>query len=77
VLIQHGEDDTNVPLGQAIYFHRALRRLGAEHEFIVYPREGHGVAERAHQLDVLHRNRAWFDRWLRDPPPPAPTPPPG
>jgi dipeptidyl aminopeptidase/acylaminoacyl peptidase len=77
VLIQHGEDDTNVPLGQAIYFHRALRRLGAEHEFIVYPREGHGVAERAHQLDVLHRNRAWFDRWLRDPPPPAAAPPPG
>jgi Prolyl oligopeptidase family len=23
VLIVHGEDDTNVPLGQAIYFHRA------------------------------------------------------
>ncbi|MEP7025573.1 MAG: prolyl oligopeptidase family serine peptidase, partial [Actinomycetota bacterium] len=24
VLIVHGEDDTNVPLGQAVYFHRAL-----------------------------------------------------
>jgi dipeptidyl aminopeptidase/acylaminoacyl peptidase len=37
--------------------------------FVVYPREGHGTAERNHQLDVLRRTRAWFDRWLRDPAP--------
>ncbi len=65
VLIVHGEDDTNVPLGQAIYFHRALSRFGVEHEFVVYPREGHGFTERNHQLDLLRRIRAWFDRWLR------------
>jgi dipeptidyl aminopeptidase/acylaminoacyl peptidase len=67
VLIVHGEDDTNVPLGQATFFHRALSRFGVEHEFVVYPREGHGVAERNHQLDLLRRTRAWFDRWLSDP----------
>jgi dipeptidyl aminopeptidase/acylaminoacyl peptidase len=66
VLIWHGEDDTNVPLGQAIYFHRALTRFGADHEFVVYPREGHGLTERNHQLDLLRRMRAWFDRWLRN-----------
>ncbi|MDH6128099.1 prolyl oligopeptidase family serine peptidase [Kitasatospora sp. GP82] len=43
VLILHGEDDTNVPLGQATFFHRALRRFGVEHEFVVYPREGHTI----------------------------------
>jgi dipeptidyl aminopeptidase/acylaminoacyl peptidase len=64
VLIVHGEDDTNVPLGQAVYFHRALSRFGVEHEFVVYPREGHGFVERQHQLDLLRRTRAWFDRWL-------------
>jgi dipeptidyl aminopeptidase/acylaminoacyl peptidase len=67
VLIVHGEDDTNVPLSQATYFHRALCHFGVEHEFVVYPREGHGVAERNHQLDLLHRTRAWFGRWLGDP----------
>ena len=67
VLIVSGEDDTNVPLGQAIYFHRALSRYGAEHELVVYPREGHGLAERNHQIDLLRRTRAWFDRWLSDP----------
>ncbi|MBY8880292.1 S9 family peptidase [Actinacidiphila acidipaludis] len=64
VLILHGEEDTNVPLGQAIHFHRALRHFGVEHEFVVYPREGHGLQERAHQLDALRRIRAWYDRWL-------------
>lgn len=65
VLIVHGENDTNVPLSQAEYFHRALRRHGVEHEFVVYPGEGHSLRERAHQLDLLHRTREWFDRWLR------------
>jgi len=67
VLIVHGEDDTNVPLAQAIYFHRALSHYGAEHELVVYPREGHGLRERTHQRDLLLRTRAWFDRWLGDP----------
>ncbi|MFG1973024.1 S9 family peptidase [Nonomuraea fuscirosea] len=71
VLILHGEDDANVPLGQATYFHRALRRFGGEHEFVVFPREGHVIQERRHQIDVLERTRAWFDRWLAGP---APTP---
>lgn len=64
VLIVHGEDDTNVPLGQATYFHRALRHFGVEHEFVVYPREGHRIQERNHQLDLLRRVRTWFTRWL-------------
>ncbi|NUT93976.1 MAG: S9 family peptidase [Saccharothrix sp.] len=65
VLILHGAEDTNVPLGQAVYLHRALRHFGVEHEFVVYPREGHSIRERHHQLDVLHRTRAWFDHRLR------------
>jgi dipeptidyl aminopeptidase/acylaminoacyl peptidase len=67
VLILHGAEDTNVPLGQAVYLHRALRHFGVEHEFVIYPREGHSFQERNHQLDVLRRTRAWFDRWLTDP----------
>ncbi|HEY1916433.1 MAG TPA: prolyl oligopeptidase family serine peptidase [Streptosporangiaceae bacterium] len=66
VLIVNGADDTNVPVSQAIYFHRALSWYGAEHELVIYPREGHGFVERNHQLDLLRRTRAWFDRWLRD-----------
>ena len=64
VLILHGENDTNVPPSQAEFFHRALVRFGVEHEYVVYPREGHGIQERNHQLDLLRRTRDWFDRWL-------------
>jgi dipeptidyl aminopeptidase/acylaminoacyl peptidase len=67
VLIVHSECDTNVPLSQAEFFHRALRRFGVEHEFVVYPRENHSLRERNHQLDLLHRTREWFDRWLGKP----------
>ena len=64
ILIMAGEDDTNVPVGQALYFHRALSQFGAEHELVIYPREGHRYVERAHQIDVLERVRSWFTRWL-------------
>jgi len=64
VLILHGQDDTNVPVGQAVYFHRALSRFGVEHELVIYPREGHPITERQHQIDLLRRTGAWFARWL-------------
>jgi dipeptidyl aminopeptidase/acylaminoacyl peptidase len=67
VLIVHGKSDTNVPIAQAEFFHRALRRFGVEHEYVVYPRENHSIRERNHQLDLLRRTREWFDRWLMPP----------
>lgn len=62
VLILHGEDDTNVPLSQAELLHCALGEK--HHEFVVYPREGHSIRERGHQIDVLNRSRAWFSHLL-------------
>ncbi|WP_325050248.1 alpha/beta hydrolase family protein [Amycolatopsis panacis] len=64
MLLMHGAEDTNVPLGQAEYLHRALQHFDVPHEYVVYPREGHSIRERGHQFDVLHRTRAWFGRWL-------------
>ncbi|WP_206786203.1 prolyl oligopeptidase family serine peptidase [Amycolatopsis sp. MtRt-6] len=62
VLIVHGEDDANVPLSQAELLHHALG--DRPHEFVVYPREGHSLRERGHQIDFLHRTRAWFSDLL-------------
>jgi len=39
--------------------------LGREVEFVRYPRAGHGLRERAHQLDMLERSLGWFDRFLK------------
>jgi dipeptidyl aminopeptidase/acylaminoacyl peptidase len=74
VLILHGENDTNVPASQAMYFHRALMESGVEHDMVIYPREEHGITERAHQIDVLERVRSWFTRWLPVSAPPQEEP---
>ena len=64
VLILHGEKDERVPLSQAVTFHRAVRDQEAPVELVTYPREPHGIAERRHQLDLMRRVVAWYDRWL-------------
>jgi len=50
--------------GEELY--RGIAGTGlAEVELVTYPREGHGITERAHQLDFWERARAFFDRHLR------------
>ena len=36
-------------------------------DWATYPGENHSFTERAHQIDVVERTRAWFARWLGDP----------
>ncbi|WP_206679629.1 alpha/beta hydrolase family protein [Rhizobium changzhiense] len=55
------------PLGQAQELYAALLERGVESELVVYPREGHGVREREHQLDAWRRTIGWFDRYLGSP----------
>jgi len=64
-LLLCGENDATDPVGQCYEFHRGLRRYGVETEFVVYPREGHGVREEKHQVDVLNRIVGWFEKYLK------------
>jgi len=32
---------------------------------IIYPREGHGLREPAHQLDKMRRELAWIEKYVR------------
>jgi dipeptidyl aminopeptidase/acylaminoacyl peptidase len=64
-LILHGENDSAVPVSQAYEFYHALKALGVETEMVVYPREGHNINERAHQVDFQKRMLAWFDKHLK------------
>ncbi len=63
-LMIHGDGDRCTPLGQAQEFYAALLERGVASELVVYPREGHGVREREHQIDALRRAVGWFDRYL-------------
>ncbi len=64
-LILHGDSDARVHPAQGMEFHRALRTLGIPTRFVRYPREGHGIGERLHQLDLLRRLIDWYDRFLK------------
>jgi dipeptidyl aminopeptidase/acylaminoacyl peptidase len=64
-LILQGEADVVDPIGQSQQLHRPLRRYGVPTEMVTYPREGHGIQEHKHQLDVLQRMLDWFNRWVQ------------
>ncbi|NCG32145.1 MAG: prolyl oligopeptidase family serine peptidase [Proteobacteria bacterium] len=63
-LIQHGEQDRRVPISQAYELRNALYRQDVDVTMVVYPRQPHGIQEPKLQLDAMHRNLSWFDRWV-------------
>jgi dipeptidyl aminopeptidase/acylaminoacyl peptidase len=65
LMITHGEQDRRVPIAQAEQYYRALRKRGVETIFVRYPREGHGIIEPNHQIDLVRRQLEWFDKHLK------------
>jgi dipeptidyl aminopeptidase/acylaminoacyl peptidase len=65
LLITHGEQDRRVTISQAEQYYRALRKRGVEVVFVRYPREGHGITEPNHQIDLVQRHIEWFDKHVR------------
>ncbi len=64
-LIQHGDQDERVPLGQGREFYNALKRQGVPVEMVIYPRQGHLVEEPRLRIDLARRSVDWLDRWVR------------
>jgi dipeptidyl aminopeptidase/acylaminoacyl peptidase len=64
-LILHGDEDARVHPAQGMEFFRALKVRGVPVRFVRYPREKHGVEERAHQIDLMRRIVDWFEQHLR------------
>ena len=63
-LILHGEEDIRVPLPQSEEFYAGLKAVGVETVFVKYPREGHSIGEPRHQLDMLKRQLAWYNKYI-------------
>jgi len=64
-LILQGEADVTDPVGQSQQLYRGLKAYGVEAELVLYPREGHGIREEKHRVDLLNRVIAWFDKYLK------------
>ena len=64
-LIGHGERDLRVPTGQAFELYRGLKHMNVPTELVIYPREPHGLRERAHQIDFSRRVLGWYEKYLK------------
>ncbi len=62
VMLVHGENDNDVPIAEAEQFYIALKDVGVETVMVRYPREGHGVREVGHTIDLIDRSMAWYDK---------------
>lgn len=64
LMITHGERDQRVNIQQGEQYYRALKKRGVEVVFYRYPREGHGIQEPNHIIDLTQRQLEWFDSHL-------------
>ncbi len=64
LLVLHGSEDKRVPPVQSEAVVAALQEHGVEHEYVVYPGEGHGFRRREHRIDAYERLARWFTRHL-------------
>ncbi|SEC19126.1 S9 family peptidase [Terriglobus roseus] len=60
-LILVGDRDGECPAPQSYEMWHALRALGKKTELVVYPNEGHGFTNPAHNADRTARTVAWFE----------------
>ena len=61
-MLVHGENDNDVPIAESEQFYIALKDVGVETVMVRYPREGHGLAESAHVVDLMDRSAAWYEK---------------
>ncbi len=64
LLILHGDRDPRVPPIESKQIAEKLSELGIEHEYVVYPGEGHGFRKREHRIDCYARILDWFKTHL-------------
>ena len=67
MLFVHGENDNDVPIAEAEQYYIALRDVGVETIMLRYPREGHGLRETKHVVDVSSGASPGTERHFRGP----------
>lgn len=63
-LVLVGERDGECPMPQSREFWHALKMLGVPTQLVIYPNEGHFIAQPEHERDIIERMVGWFDKYL-------------
>ncbi|MFV0397541.1 MAG: prolyl oligopeptidase family serine peptidase [Bacteroidales bacterium] len=66
LLLLHGGEDTNVPIGESIQMFTALKMLGKEVAFVEVKGENHAIANYQRRIKWNNTIFAWFAKWLQD-----------
>lgn len=64
LLVVHGLADDRVHPEQSIQLHQFLEMKEIPTGLILYPRQPHGLTERAHRIDFMERILEWFGEYL-------------
>ena len=67
LLVVHGGADTNVPVEEAEQVVAALAARGVEHEYLLFPDEGHELLATPNRVTFVQATVAWVRRHLRIP----------
>ena len=54
-----------MPLPQSLETYMGLKKAGVATQFVIYPREPHGLREPKHQLDKMRREIDWIEKYVR------------
>lgn len=66
-LILQGEKDVYTDVANSREMYQALKTLGVPVEFVLYPREGHGIRnEPNHYINSVERSVKWFVKYLSE-----------
>jgi dipeptidyl aminopeptidase/acylaminoacyl peptidase len=63
-IIFHGQEDRRVPLSQGQELYMGLKKHNVPVDFVVFPRQGHGITEPKLQYDKMKREYAWFSKYV-------------
>lgn len=68
LLLLHGVDDTNVPIGESVQFYTALKLLGKQVELVQVDGQNHHILAYQKRIQWTKSILAWFDKWLKGQP---------
>jgi dipeptidyl aminopeptidase/acylaminoacyl peptidase len=63
-MLVHGENDNDVPIAESEQFYIALLDVGVPAVMVRYPREGHGLRESRHVVDLMDRSVRWYEKYF-------------
>ena len=66
LLLLHGSEDTNVPLGESLQLWVGLKILGRPVEMVQIEGEDHWILEYSKRIEWHNTIMAWFDKWLKE-----------